>query len=196
MHRWGLDQIVLHKMLHRVGQRLVVNHVIAIETVLVELVQVHVIEAGTAVDHAVVNDEAFKVQHPEQFTGLHRHAVNRHLRVMCQRLRLIPGRIAWLLARANQSALSAQPIDHDHDFKLGPGGFGGMQGIENFLSGFILLQVQGHQRNALTGTCNMLQQATTKLGRTGQDVHRIGGQRETAQLRQQRAFEERRHRAR
>ena len=187
---------MLDEVLHRIGQRLVIEHVVAVEPVLVELVQVHIVETGAAVDHAVINDEALEVQHAEQLAGLHRHTVNRHVGVMGLRLGLIPGGIARLLARTDQSALGTQPIHHDHDFKLRSGRFRGVQGIEDFLTGFILLQVQRHQRDALAGIGDVLQQATPKIGRTGQDAERVGGQRKAAQLGQQRAFEERRHRAR
>nr|GFD49010.1 hypothetical protein [Tanacetum cinerariifolium] len=53
----------------RRGQQLV-----AVETVLVQLVQVDVVDAGAGVDDAIVDDAALEVQHAEQLAGLHRHA--------------------------------------------------------------------------------------------------------------------------
>ena len=180
MHGLGLDQVLLDKALHGICQRLVVQQVVAVETVLVEFVQVDVVQAGTAVNHAIVNDKTLEVQDPEQFPGLYRHAVNRYVAAVGRGLRLIPGGIAGLFAGADQPPLGAQPIHQDHDFKLGTGGFGCVQGVEDFLSGFVLLQVQSHQRDALSGTRDLLQQAATKISCAGQYPESIGGQGEAA----------------
>ncbi len=51
-----------------------------------------------------------------------------------------------------------------------------MQGIENFLAGLVLLQVQGDDVDALGGLGDFLQQATAELGSAIEDGHRVGGQ--------------------
>ena len=170
MHGLAGDQVVFDKTLHGVGQLLVVQQVVTVEAILVELVQVHVVQAGAAVDHTVVDNEALEVQHPEQFPGLYRHTINGYLGRVCCGLCLVPGRVAGLFAGTDQPALGAQPVNHHGNLQLGACSLGRVQGIEDFLPGFVLLQVQGHQRDAMACTCNVLQQAATKVRRAGQDA--------------------------
>ncbi|MNT24621.1 hypothetical protein D3C72_1601040 [compost metagenome] len=40
--------------------------------------QVNVIDAGTAVNHGIVDHKTFQVQHAQGFAGIHRHAVDWH----------------------------------------------------------------------------------------------------------------------
>ncbi len=96
---------MLHQVMHRVGQCRVLQQVIAVVAVFVELVQVDVIEAGAAVEHAVIDHETFQMQYAEQFTGLHRYTVDRHFAGMGAGLFLVPRRVARLLLGADQSAL-------------------------------------------------------------------------------------------
>ncbi|MNI12093.1 hypothetical protein D3C73_652610 [compost metagenome] len=196
VHRFGSHQAVLHQVLHRIGQFTIVQQVIAVVAVLVELVQIHVVQARTAVDHAVIDHEAFKVQHTEQFAGLYRNAVDRHFAGMGAGHFLIPGGVARLLAGTDQAALGAQPVDDHHHVQFRTRQFGRVQGIENFLAGFILLQVQRNDVDAPGRAGDFLQQATTEFGSAAEDANGIGRQRKTAQLGQQGAFEKRRHRAR
>ncbi len=193
VHCPRLHQAVLYQVVHGVGQRLVVQQVVTVEAVLVELVQVHVVQAGAAVEHAVVDDETLEVQHPEQLAGLNRHAVDRHFAGVSAGHLLVPGRVARLLAGTDQAALGPQPVNHDHHFQLGAGGLGGVQGIEDFLAGFILLQVQRDDIDAPACLGNLLQQRAAKLRSAGQRGESLGGQWEAAQLGQQGTFEKRRH---
>ncbi|MNG19874.1 hypothetical protein D3C84_1040800 [compost metagenome] len=98
---------MLNKMLHRISQDAVVQQVITVVAVLVEFVQVDVVQARTAIDHAVIDDEALQMQHPEQLAGLHRHAIHRHFTGVGTGHLLIPGRVARLFAGTDQTALGA-----------------------------------------------------------------------------------------
>ncbi|MNR19101.1 hypothetical protein D3C85_1358680 [compost metagenome] len=169
---------------------------VSVEAVFVELVQVNVVQARAAVNHAIIDHETLQMQHAEQFARLHRHAIHRYFTGVGTGRFLIPRRIARLLAGTNQAALSAQPVNHHDHIQFRTRQFGGVQGIENFLTGFILLQVQRNDIDAVRGLGDLLQQATTKLGGAGKDGDGIGGQRKTAQFGQQIAFEKRRHRTR
>jgi len=169
---------------------------VTVEAVFIELVQVHIVQAGAAVQHAVIDHETLEVQHAEQLAGLHRHAVHRYFGGVALSHRLVPGAVARLLARADQPALGAQPINHHHDVQFGPCGLGGMQRVVDFLPRLILLQVQGNDVDTPRGLGDFLQQAATVGVGAGQHFNGLVGQRETAQLGQQGAFEERRHRAR
>ncbi len=146
--RMGGQQLFTHQTLHGVGQDAIVQQVIAIEAVLVELVQVDVVQAGAAVDHAIIDHKPLEVQHAEQLTSLHRHAVDRHFGAVVTGLRLIPGAVARLLAGTDQAPLGPQPVDHDDDLQRRMGCLGRMQRIENLLPRLVLLQVQRHQGDA------------------------------------------------
>ncbi len=196
VHGLRRDQPVLHQVLHRVSQRRVVDQVIAVKTVLVELVQVHVVQAGTAVQHRVIDHKALEVQHAEQFAGLHRHAVNRHVAGVGLGHGLVPGAVARLLAGTNQPALGTQRIHHHHNVQLGPRSLGGVQRVVDLLACFVLLQIQRNDVDTPCGLGDFFQQATAKRISAGQHLDGIGSQWETAQLGQQGAFEERRHKAR
>ena len=80
--------------------------------------------------------------------------------------------------------------------QLGARGFGGMQGIKDFLAGLVLLQIERDDIDALGRLGDFLQQATAKFGGAVEDGHSLGGEWKAAQLGQQGAFEKRRHRAR
>ncbi len=149
MHGFGCHQPVLHQVLHRIRQRCAVDQVVTVETVLVEFVQIHVVQAGAAVQHAVVDHKALEVQHAEQFAGLHRHAVDRHLGGMALGHGLVPGAVARLFTGADQPALGAPPIDQHHDVQLRACGLGGVQGVVDLLPRLVLLQVQRDDIDAL-----------------------------------------------
>ena len=187
---------MLNQVLHRIGQGAVLQQVITVVAVLVELVQIDVVQTRAAVDHAVIDHEAFQMQHAEQLSGLHRNAIHRHFTVVSAGGFLIPGRVARLLAGTDQAALGAQPVNDHHHVQFRTRQFGRVQGIENFLAGFILLQIERDDIDALGGAGDFFQQATAELGSARKDGDGIGGQRKTAQFGQQRAFEKRRHRAR
>ena len=196
MHGFGRHQSMFHQMLHGIGQRLAVDQVVAVEAVFVEFVQVHVVQTGTAVEHRVIDHEALEVQHTEQLAGLHWHTVYRHLSAVTLSHFLVPGAVARLLAGADQPALGTQPVDHHHDLKLRPCGFGGVQGVVDLLPCFVLLQVQRNDVDTPRGLGDFLQQATAKRRSAGQHLNRLGSEWKTAQFGQQGAFEERRHKAR
>ena len=126
MHGLGRHQAVFHQVLHRIGQGLAMDQMVTVEAVFIELVQVHIVQAGAAVQHAVIDHETLEVQHAEQLAGLHRHAVHRHFGGVALGHRLVPGAVARLLARADQPALGAQPINHHHDVQFRPCGLGGV----------------------------------------------------------------------
>ncbi|MNZ83776.1 hypothetical protein D3C78_1025130 [compost metagenome] len=61
-----------------IGQFTVSDQLVAIVTVFFMLMQVNVIDTGTAVNHGIVDNKTFQVQHAQGFTGVDRHAVYRH----------------------------------------------------------------------------------------------------------------------
>ncbi len=184
----------LHQILESVGQCCVFDQVITVQTVFIELVQVDVVDAGAAVDHAVVDQTALEVQHPEQFAGLHRHAVNRHFLIVFEVLRLVPGRVAGLASGTDQAALRAEPVDQHHHIQLRPRGFGSVQRVENLLAGFILLQVQRDDVDAPGGRSDLFQQAASIVGGRRNNGDCIALQGKTAKCCQGRASESGLHR--
>ncbi len=115
---------------------------VAVQAVTVETVQVHVVEAGAGVDHAVVDDAALQVQHAEQLAGLDRYAMDDDVQPMVLALCLVPGGVTRLAAGAQQATAGTEPVDHDGDFQPWPRGLGLVQGIQHFLASLVFLQVQ------------------------------------------------------
>ena len=137
--------------------------------------QVDVVQTGAGVDHAIVDDAAFEVQHPEQFAGLHWHAMNRDVQPAQLTLGLIPGGIARLTPGPQQPAPGAEPVDHDGDLQAWPRGLGLVQGIQHFLASLILLQVQRDNNDAPSRRTDALEQAGAVSPGIGQHLDRFGG---------------------
>ncbi|RMS36689.1 hypothetical protein ALP71_03520 [Pseudomonas coronafaciens pv. garcae] len=194
MHGRGRQYFLLHQLLEGVGQRRAFYQVVTVKAVLVELVQVNVVDACAGIDHAVVDNAALEVQYTEQLTGLHRHAVDRHLFVVFQVLRLIPGRVARLASGTDQATLRAEPVDQHYYIQLWTGFLGSIQGVKDFLAGLILLQVKSDYTDAASGRSDLLQQTAPVVGGRRNDGDCIARQGKTVKRCQGRASESGLHR--
>lgn len=64
-HRGVIEELLVHIAGHRIRQCLAADQVVTVEAVFVQLVQVDIVDAGAAVQHLLVNNQAFQVQHAE-----------------------------------------------------------------------------------------------------------------------------------
>ncbi|ULU26354.1 hypothetical protein DYST_03300 [Dyella terrae] len=164
-HGITVAELLVHVGDHAVRQWLVADQVVAIQPVTAMLCEVDVVEAGAAVEHRVVDDEAFQVQHAEQFARLHRHAADYH--ALAETLGVLPvhGGIAFAVALADQAATSAVPIDIDLDGKPWSRRACSVQRFEHFPAGFVVLQIQRHQHDAVLRPRNERKQRFTERRR-------------------------------
>ncbi|MNP36120.1 hypothetical protein D3C76_1294840 [compost metagenome] len=87
---------------------------IAIVTVFIELMQIDIIQARAAIQHAVINNEAFEMEDTECFAGVNRNTINRdfYARVLLRHA-AIPVGIGVGCGRTNTAALGAVPVNQD-----------------------------------------------------------------------------------
>lgn len=71
-----LNQIVVDPVEHDVRHFAVTDALIAIIAILIMLMQINIIQAGAAVEDAVINNKAFEMENAERLPGVNRHAVN------------------------------------------------------------------------------------------------------------------------
>ena len=104
--------------------------------------QINIVDAGTAVKHAVINDKAFKVQNAERFAGIDGHAVNRdvYARVLFGST-TIPIRVGVRGRSTNTPTLCAVPVNQYPNIKLRTLTLGIVQGLQNRLSGIVLFEI-------------------------------------------------------
>ena len=112
---------------------------IAVETVAILLVQVDVVEAGTGVEHRIIEDEALEVQHAEQLTPLHRYAVDFDLVLVAGSHLLIHQVVATLLALADQAALGTVEVDEHLDVESRVALLGLVEGGEDLATRVVIL---------------------------------------------------------
>lgn len=97
-----MNGVFINPVEHDVGHLRIADQMVAIVTVFIELMEIHIIQAGTAIKDAVINDKSFKMKNAKRFTGIHRYAIHRDINT----------RIFWAV-RQYQSALvfeAAAPI--------------------------------------------------------------------------------------
>jgi hypothetical protein len=87
--------------------------VVTVETVFVQLVQVDIVEAGSAVNDQVIDDETFQMQHAKQLPRLGGDAINRDFYGMQIGLLAIPCGITIGFALADAATLGSVPVDQD-----------------------------------------------------------------------------------
>ncbi len=104
--------MVINPFEHGVSQGGVTDELIAVVAVFIMLVQVDVINAGTAVKQHVINNETFKVQYAQRFTRIHRDAVHRNHAVgMLLGHLTIPVGVSDAARGTNAPALGAVPVN-------------------------------------------------------------------------------------
>jgi hypothetical protein len=75
----AMHKVFINPVEHDVRHLRIADKMIAVVTVLIELMKIDIIQTGAAVQHAVINDKSFEMQHAQRFAGIHRHAVNGHI---------------------------------------------------------------------------------------------------------------------
>jgi hypothetical protein len=87
--------------------------------------------------HAVINNEAFKMQYAECFTGIHRHAINRTSTPKFS-FAVRQYRSALVLDAAAQCAHAVRDASRQHaNIEFQALTFGIVQGLQNHLSGVV-----------------------------------------------------------
>ncbi|EXI74402.1 MAG: hypothetical protein AW07_01944 [Candidatus Accumulibacter sp. SK-11] len=144
---------------------------VTIEPVAITAMQVDVVEAGSAVENAVVDDEALQVHDAHPLACLHRHAVDRHPRSMPTRHFGIQRGVAGAGRLADESALRPVPVDKDGDLQLGMRRPRGVDRLEHLAPGGIVLQVERCQDDPPARQCDVLEQRAAEVGRAGEGAH-------------------------
>ena len=162
----GGEQMLLDVIDQGIGQHLVGDQLVAIVTVFLMLMQINVVDAGATVDHGIVDHKALQVQYAQRFAGIDRHAVDRHrLLGMLAGHGTVPVGVGIGGGGADAAALCAVPVDQHADFQLGPPLLGLIQRVEDLAPGVVMLQIQGHQIDALGSVGDGVQQRGAKIGR-------------------------------
>ncbi len=126
--------------------------------------QIDIVDAGAAIQHAVINNEAFKMQYAECFTGIHRHAINGNLDtgiLFCGAA--VPVRVGIGCSSTNAPTLCAMPVNQHANIEFRALTFGIVQGLQNHLSGVVLLKVQRDDTDSARGAGDFCEQRFTKI---------------------------------
>ena len=174
MYRRTQDEGRVEQSGQAVGERSVVDQVVAVEAVTPVPLQVDVVETRAAVENVIVDDQALEVQHAHQFAPLHRYAVNRDAGAEAFGHAAIERRIALRLDLADQPALRAVPVDENRDFKLRLRLLGGVERGEYFAAGVVVLQVERGDQDALLRLRDQREDRFAVIDRALQRLHLAG----------------------
>ena len=150
------------------------NQVVAVKAVTAMPLKVDVIEAGAAVEHGIVDDEALEMKDAQKFSALYRHTVNRHARPELLRHSLVACRVTCRFSLADQPALRPMPVDVDGDFELRVGRMRRIEGIENLAAGIVILQVECGDQNAPARAGDLRQQGFAESAWASQRLYALG----------------------
>src|SRR5699024_12663177 len=89
---------------------------ITVVAIFIVLMQVNIVQAGTAIKYAIVDDKAFKVQNTKGFTSIYWNAINRNIYArIFLRHAAVPVSVSVRCRSANASTLCTVPVDqHQH----------------------------------------------------------------------------------
>ncbi len=155
IHTASLNQIIVDPVKHDVRHFAVSDALIAIIAVLIMLMQINIVQAGAAVEDAVIDNKAFEMENAERLPGVNRHAVNGDLyaRIFSGHP-AIPVGVGVGGGGADTATLSAVPVHEDANIQLRTLTLGVIQGLQNSFSAIILLQVERNNAYTLSGVGN------------------------------------------
>ena len=127
LYRRFRQQHFINKQFHCRRQFRITQEVVAVVTVFIMLIQIDIIDAGTAVNDGVVNNKAFEMQNTQRFAGIHRHPEDRdkQIRVRCGN-GMIPVGVGGIRFCADTPALCAVPVNKDFNIQFRISLFGGI----------------------------------------------------------------------
>ncbi len=160
-----LNQVAVDPLQHNVCHPRIADQLVTVVAILFMLMQVDIVQAGTAVKYGIVNDEAFIVQHAQRFTGIHRHAINGDINPgILLRQTAVPVGIRIGRCGADTATLGTMPVDQDADIQLRTLAFRFIERRHNAFTTVVLLKVQGDNTDALRCTGNLFKQRLPKVG--------------------------------
>ncbi|MNP14957.1 hypothetical protein D3C76_1072960 [compost metagenome] len=119
IHTTAMYKVLIDPVKHDVRHLFVADQVITVVAIFIELVQVNVIEAGTAVQYTVINDETFEMQNTKRFTCVYGHSVNTNINPwVFLRHTAVPVSIGIGRCRTNSTALRAMPVNQYTNVKF------------------------------------------------------------------------------
>ena len=123
---------------------------ITVVAIFIVLMQVNIVQAGTAIKYAIVDDKAFKVQNTKGFTSIDWNAINRNIYArIFLRHAAVPVSVSVRCRSANASTLCTMPVDqHPH----------------------ILFEIQGDNANALLRAGYFFQQRLPEVGGSVKEI--------------------------
>lgn len=138
------------------------------------LMQIDVVQAGTAVKDAIINDKAFKMQYAKRFTRVNRHAVDRNIDAwVFLRHSAIPVSVSIGRGCANTPTLSAVPVDKYPNIQLRTLPFSLIERVEYALAAVILFKIQGNNANTLRRAGYLLQQSLPEISGSIKEIYII-----------------------
>ncbi len=118
------------------------------------LMQINIIQAGAAVEDAVINNKAFEMENAERLPSVNRHAVNGDIYRIFIGHPTIPVGIGIRGGGADTATLSAVPVHQNADIQFRTLAFGVIKGLQNSFSAIILLQIERNNAYTLSGVGN------------------------------------------
>ena len=144
---------------------------ITVVAIFIVLMQVNIVQAGTAIKYAIVDDKAFKVQNTKGFTSIDWNAINRNIYArIFLRHAAVPVSVSVRCRSANASTLCTMPVDqHAHiQFRTLP--FSLIQRVQNAFATVILFEIQGDNANALLRAGYFFQQRLPEVGGSVKEI--------------------------
>ena len=144
---------------------------ITVVAIFIVLMQVNIVQAGTAIKYAIVDDKAFKVQNTKGFTSIDWNAINRNIYArIFLRHAAVPVSVSVRCRSANASTLCTMPVDqHPHiQFRMLP--FSLIQRVQNAFATVILFEIQGNNANALLRAGYFFQQRLPEVGGSVKEI--------------------------
>ena len=138
------------------------------------LMQINIIQAGPAIQDAVIDDKAFKMQDAKRFSGVNRNTVDRNINTwvfLCHSA--IPVSVGIRCRSTNTSALGSVPVDKHPDIQFRTLPFCRIERVEYAFATVILFQVQRNNADPSRRAGYFFQQSLPEISGSIKEIYII-----------------------
>ena len=144
---------------------------ITVVAIFIVLMQVNIVQAGTAIKYAIVDDKAFKVQNTKGFTGIDWNAINRNIYArIFLRHAAVPVSVSVRCRSANASTLCTMPVDQHPYIQFRTLPFSLIQRVQNAFATVILFGDTGRQCKCAASRWLFFQQRLPEVGGSVKEI--------------------------
>ena len=174
VHTPTMNQVFINPVEHDVSHLRIADQMVAIVAVFIELMEIHIIQAGAAIKDAVINDKSFKMKNAKRFTGIHRYAIHRDIntRIFLGRA-AIPVSIGIRGSRTNTATLSTVPVNQHANIQFRTLTFRFIERVQDRTPTFILFKIERHNANTSRSAGNLFKKRLPEMSGSIKELYII-----------------------